>query len=65
MADRGDDGGDTRAEREGEDRELERRSRDEQRATPEVLYLTSVKRLMSYAQRKRPDVHPSKKVMNL
>jgi len=28
-------------------------------------YLTSVKRLMSYAQRKRPDVHPSKKVMNL
>ncbi|KAL3779326.1 hypothetical protein ACHAW5_007359 [Stephanodiscus triporus] len=28
-------------------------------------YLTSVKRLMSYAQRKRPDVHPSKKVMNV
>lgn len=28
-------------------------------------YLTSVKRLMSYAQRKRPDVHPSKKVTNL
>ena len=28
-------------------------------------YLTSVKRLMSYAQKKRPDVHPSKKVMNL
>ena len=28
-------------------------------------YLTSVKRLMSYAQRKRPDVGPSKKVMNL
>jgi len=28
-------------------------------------YLTSVKRLMSYAQRQRPDVHPSKKVMNL
>jgi pre-mRNA-splicing factor 18 len=28
-------------------------------------YLTSVKRLMSYAQKKRPDVHPSKKVMNV
>ena len=28
-------------------------------------YLTSVKRLMSYAQKKRPDVHPSKKVTNV
>ncbi|KAL7535658.1 hypothetical protein ACHAXR_006646 [Thalassiosira sp. AJA248-18] len=28
-------------------------------------YLTSVKRLMSYNQKIRPDVHPSKKVMNL
>ena len=28
-------------------------------------YLTSVKRLMSYAQRKRVDVDPSKKVLNL
>ena len=28
-------------------------------------YLTSVKRLMSYDQRKRVDVYPSKKVMNL
>ena len=28
-------------------------------------FLTSVKRLMSYAQRKRPDVDPSKKVMNV
>lgn len=27
-------------------------------------YLTSVKRLMSYAQKKRPDVDPSKKVVN-
>lgn len=28
-------------------------------------FLTSVKRLMSYAQRKRPDVDPSKKVVNV
>mmetsp|Transcript_1741 Transcript_1741/g.3721 ORF Transcript_1741/g.3721 Transcript_1741/m.3721 type:complete len:420 (+) Transcript_1741:43-1302(+) len=28
-------------------------------------YLTSVKRLMTYAQRKRTDVHPSKKVLNV
>lgn len=28
-------------------------------------YLTSVKRLMSYAQKKRTDVHPSKKVTNV
>jgi len=27
-------------------------------------YLTSVKRLMNYAQRRRPDVPPSMKVMN-
>jgi pre-mRNA-splicing factor 18 len=27
-------------------------------------YLTSIKRLMTFAQTKRPDVHPSKKVMN-
>jgi len=27
-------------------------------------YLTSVKRLMKYAQDKRPDVDPSKKVLN-
>ena len=28
-------------------------------------YVTSVKRLMGYAQKKRPDVNPSKKVTNL
>lgn len=27
-------------------------------------YLTSIKRLMTYAQNKRPDIHPSKKVVN-
>ena len=27
-------------------------------------YLTSIKRLMTFAQSKRPDIHPSKKVMN-
>ena len=28
-------------------------------------YLTSIKRLMSYAQKKRTDVDPSKKIVNL
>ena len=27
-------------------------------------YLTSIKRLMTFAQSKRPDIHPSKKVVN-